>query len=103
MNRGSETGCVSAQYHNVEISIDGMSPAYVFRLRDISSIGMAVLVREDSGLLSQIEVGQTVTIKYNPAERSNSSEYFETEIRHISKVTEDQYKGHVIMGLSVTA
>ncbi len=100
-NRRSETRRFVDQYHNAEISIDGMAPAYVFRLRDISSTGIGILVKEGSELLNQIETGQTMNIKYSPPLQSDSPAYYETEIKHIAKDPEDRFKGHFIIGLSV--
>jgi len=87
-------------YHSVEISVDGMAPFYVFKLRDISPSGMGILVRENSDLLNQIEPGQVVSTRYNPARSSSSPAILGTVIRHISKDTDPPYKGHVLVGLS---
>lgn len=78
-----------------------MAPAYVFKLRDISSTGMGVLVREDSDLLNQIEIGEVLYMKYNPSQRSDPSECLETEIKHITTDAAGSFKGHALVGLSI--
>jgi len=89
------------QYDNVEISIGGMAPTYVFKLRDISPIGMGVLVKEGSDLLNQIEMGQIVNMRYNLAQRTDLSRCYETVIDQITKDSQGRFKGHLIVGLSV--
>ena len=100
-NRRSETRRLVDRYHNVEILIDGMAPAYVFKLRDISSTGMGVLVKEGSDLLNHIKIGEVLDVKYNPSQRSDSSEYFKTKIRHITIDAADSFRGHATIGLSI--
>jgi len=95
-----EMGSVN-QYDNVEISIDGMAPTYIFKLRDISPIGMGVLVKEDSDLLNQIEMGQIVNMRYNLAQQTDLSKCFETVIKQITTDAQGRFKGHLIVGLSV--
>jgi c-di-GMP-binding flagellar brake protein YcgR len=77
------------------------SSAYLFRLRDISQTGMGVLVKEDSDLLNQIRIGDAIDVKYNPVGRSDSPQFFKTEIRHISKAADGPYKGSTLLGLSI--
>ncbi len=89
------------QYHNVEISVNGMAPVYVFKLRELSSTGMGVLVKEDSDLLNQIETGQTVDMKYSSEERTHRPQYLKTEIQHIAKDAQGRFDGHFILGLSI--
>lgn len=89
------------QYDNVEISANCMVPTYVFKLRDISPVGMGVLVKEDSDLLNQIEMGQILNMRYNLAQRADSSACFETLIEQITKDAQGRFKGHLIVGLSV--
>jgi len=89
------------RYDNVEISINGMVPTYVFKLRDISPIGMGVLVKEDSDLLNQIKMGQIVNTRYTLAQRTDLSKCSETVIDQITKDTQGRFKGHFIVGLSV--
>jgi len=88
-------------YHSVEMSIDGMAPFYVFKLRDISPSGMGILVKENSDLLKQIKPGQIVSVRYNPAHPSWSPEVLETAIQHITKDADIRYRGHVLIGLSI--
>ena len=101
MNRRAEIRKMVSQYHNIEISINGMPPAYMFRLRNIMSTGLGVLVRSDSDLLKQVEIGDVLDVKYNPTEPSEPSEYFKTKIEHITEGIADSPKGHAVMGLSI--
>lgn len=100
-NRRSETRRVADEFHSVEVSISGMAPAYVYKLRDISSMGMSVVVKEGSDLLNLIEIGDILDMKFNPNEASDPVEYFKTEIRHITKDAQGRFRDHFIVGLSV--
>ncbi|MFC1821303.1 hypothetical protein ACFL9T_01250 [Thermodesulfobacteriota bacterium] len=87
-------------YYSVEFSVNGGS-SYQFKIWDIPSMSMCVLVREDSALLSQLEVGHTLKMKYYSYDDICPMEYLATEIRHITKTVEGRFKGHYLIGLEL--
>jgi hypothetical protein len=49
--------------HRVEIKLPRI-PAYQFKVKDLSFEGASVLIREDSGLVPYLEVGQELDVRY---------------------------------------
>ena len=88
------------QYYSVEFSVNG-GASYQFKIWDTPSMSMCVLVREDSALLSQLEVGHTLKMKYYSNNDICPTEYLATEIRHITKTDEGRFKGHYLVGLEL--
>jgi len=86
---------------SVEIDLGRPVPIYQFKLRDLSSNGACVLVKEGSSMLSHIEVGRTLKMKYSSAEARKSIEFLKADIKHITKQDEGRYKGHYLVGLNI--
>ena len=76
-----------------------MDPAYLFKLRDISSNGLCILVKQDSSAFKQLKVGDVVNMEYNPTESSGPSKLLKTQIT--SKNCYDRFKGHSLVELKV--
>ena len=91
----------AAQYHSVEVSIHGLDYLYQFKIRNISSESMNVIVRENSGILNELEVGKRFTMKYYTDDFARSTDSLDTEIIHITRADEGRFKGHYIVGLSI--
>jgi hypothetical protein len=89
------------QYRSVEFSPSSTEPVYQFRIRDISSSGTGILIKEKSAALRHMKVGDILKMKYNPMNLSNSPQYLNTEIIHITKIDEGQYRGNYLVGLHV--
>ncbi len=87
------------QYNSVEFSSDNLSVTHQFRIWNIES--MSILVREDSGLLTQIKVGDILDMKYNCRNSRGSAAYLKTAIRHIIKKDQGRFKGHYLVGLEI--
>jgi len=51
--------------------------------------------------LEKIKVGDVVEMRYYTAEASKPAEYFETEIKHITKDDKGRFKGHYLVGISL--
>ena len=73
------------RYSSVEIAIGNAEPAYMFRIRNIPSSGVGILVKEGSAVLKHLKVGDELNLKYNPLEATDLPEYIKTEIRYITK------------------
>ena len=89
------------QYYSLELSIDGLSAPYQFKIWNMAPTSMCVLVKEDSEVLQLLKVGDTLNVKYYSVESAYTHEYLETTIRHITKDDEGRFKGHYLVGLEI--
>jgi len=89
------------RYHSVEFSLSGSAFVYQFKIWDLSSKGICVLVKEDSDLLNHLNVGDIFNLKYYKNDSSQPIEYLRTEIRHINKDDKGRFKGLYLVGLSI--
>ena len=97
----SEPRRILDQYYSVEFSISSTLPVHQFKVRDVSPSGIGILLNESSAVLDHLEVGNVLEMKYNPSNSSDLPEYLKTEIRHITKIDEGQFKGHYIVGMLI--
>ena len=102
-NNLSENKAVSRHildnYHSVQFSLNDMGPIYLFKLRDISLNGPCILVKEDSSVFKQLEVGDILHMEFKPPELSVPNKLLKTRI--ISKDSHDLLTGHSLVGLSI--
>jgi len=89
------------QYSSVEISNKRISFAYHFKLWNIASTPLCILVKEDSKILPQLKEGDTLNMKYYASDSLCHAEYRETAIRHISKDDDGRFKGHYLVHLEI--
>jgi hypothetical protein len=89
------------RYYSVEFQLKGTGNLYQFKLRDISSKGLGILVNEDSAVLQHLRVGDTLDMKYYPPETSSPAEFLKTHVIHITKKKQKPFKGHFTIGLSI--
>ena len=87
--------------YRVEFSIDGLNIAYQLRIWNKSSNYMCFLVKENSGLLPQLKVGDTLNLRCYYTDSYYPSEYLETAVQHITKKDEGRFKGHYVIGLAI--
>lgn len=99
--RRSEPRSFTDQYHCVEFQIYSIGSFYQFKIWDISSKGMCILVKENSAVMNHIKIDDIIEMKYYPKESSASIEEIKTQIRHITKSEQGRFKGHYLVGLSV--
>ena len=86
-------------YHSVQFSLNDMGPIYLFKLRDISLNRPCILVKEDSSVFKQLEVGDILHMEFNPPELTVPNKLLKTQI--ISKNSHDLFTGHSLVGLSI--
>ncbi len=89
------------QYHSVEFSIRECAYLYQFKIWDMSSKGLCVLVKEDSDLLNHLNVGEILDLKYYTTDPSRPIEHLKTQIKHITKDEQGRFKGLYLVGLSI--
>jgi len=101
-DRRPESRTLLDRYYSVEFQLQETGNVYQFKLRDMSSKGLGILVGKDSAVLKHLKVGDTVDMKYIPPESAGSSESLKTQIAHITKKDEEPFKGHFLIGLLIT-
>ena len=101
-DRRPESRTILDRYYSVEFQLQETGNVYQFKLRDMSSKGLGILVNKDSAVLKHLKVKDTVYMKYIPPELTGSSESLKTQIAHITQKDEDPFKGHFLIGLLIT-
>lgn len=77
-------------------------PIYVFKLKDVSENGTCFVVKEDSNLLRNIQVGQEIDIQISLTEDSSMATIFQrSKIIYISKPEEGRFTGHLLIGVRI--
>ena len=99
--RRYETRTVLDQYYSVEFRLSDIASTYQFKLRDISSKGLGILIPKESEVLKYLKEGDTLDMKYLPPESAGLSESLKTQIVHITQKDQDPFKGHFLKGLSI--
>jgi hypothetical protein len=96
--RKSKSRAILDKFYSVQFSLNS-GPVDLFKLRDISLNGLCILVKGDSSVLKQLEVGDILNMEYSPPESFNSSKSLKTRIT--SKNSHDHFAGHTLVGLSI--
>ncbi len=96
----SEPRSIIDQYYSVEFSVKGTAFVYQFKIWDLSSKGICVLVQENSGVLKHLKTGHILNMKYYAKDSLKRTE-LKTEIKHITKDDTGRFKGHYLVGLSI--
>ncbi len=86
---------------SVEVFVDELNSHYQFKVWGSALTSMFVLVKEDSEVLGQLDVGKTFKMKYYSQEPSMPAKDLETEIKYINKIDEGRFKGHYLTGLQL--
>lgn len=87
--------------YRVEFSVDGSDIGYQFKIWNKSPNYMCFLVKQNSGLLPELKVGDILNLRCYYTDSYFPSEYLETAIQHITKKDEGRFKGHYIVGLEI--
>jgi hypothetical protein len=101
VEKRSEPRTELKKYHSVEFKVQEQGHLYQFKIWNMSTKGMCLLVRDDSDILSDLEVGRVLDMKYYTTDFSRPAESLKTQIKHITKEGEGRFKGHVLVGLLV--
>lgn len=100
LERRSESRDPSDQYYSVQFSKQELEAVYQFKIRNISTKGMCILVREDSDVMNHLRVGDILDMQFHPSDKTNPIEHSKTEIKHITKDDLGRFKGHYLIGLT---
>jgi hypothetical protein len=88
-------------FHSVEFSIDGLDFAYQFKLWNIDSGAMHIIIKEDSALINKIQTGYRFSSKYYSDNETYPVAQLDTEVSRVIKAEDGKFKGHYIVGLSI--
>ena len=102
VDRRPESRTILDRYYSVEFQLQDTGNVYKFKLRDMSSKGLGILVNKDSAVLRHLKVGDSLNMKYIPPESAGASESLKTNIAHITQKDEEPFKGHFLIGLLIT-
>lgn len=98
--RRVESRTTPDKYHSVQFTKQGLDITYQFKIWNISTKGMCILVRQDSPVLSHLKVGDILDMSYYLESGKRPAEDSRTEIIHITKGEPGHYEGHYMVGLS---
>jgi hypothetical protein len=90
------------QFYSVELSAGNFDLARHFKIWNISSTGMCLVVKSDSGLLEHLKVGRVMDMKYYKSDARKPAKSLKTEIKHVTEDNEGQFKGHHLIGLAIS-
>ena len=99
VERKSDAKTILDEYYSVQFFINGKGPGYLFKLRNISSNGHCILVKQDSFVFKALNVGDILDMEYNQPESFGVGTLLKTRIT--SKIPHERYSGHSIVELSV--
>lgn len=101
VEKRSESRTELEKYHSVEFKLADPGACYQFKIWNMSSKGMCLLVREDSDVVKCLNVGDTLDMKYYTSDASSPPESLKTQIKHITKEDEGRFQGHYLVGLFI--
>ena len=99
--RRAETRAAAERYYSVQFTTKGLPSFYQFKLWNISSKGICILVKEGSEVLNHLKVDDTLEMTYYLADTQGKQENLKTQIRHITKNDAGRFQGHFMVGLSL--
>ena len=95
----SETKTILDKYYSVHFFLNGKVPSYLFKLRNNSSNKPYILVKHNSSVFKELNVGDILDMEYNQVESMGNGIFFKTLIA--SKNPHDRYIGYSIVELSI--
>ncbi len=101
MERRSEHRETRDRYHSAELSVNGLNLLYQFKIWNVASGSMCILVKEDSAILPWLKVGDTLNVKYYVTDSPHPPECLQTAIAHITKNDQGRFQGHYFVGLQI--
>ena len=76
--RRSEKRAEAERYYSVQFTAEGLVSLYQFKLWNISTKGMCILVKDDSEVLKHLSVGDTIEMTYYLADSQGAHETLKT-------------------------
>jgi len=101
MNERIEPRITGHENASVEFIPGNGKMFYQFKLRDFSSKGFGIIVKNNSKVLKVLKTGDILDMKYHPERATASPVSHKTQIKHISDPDPGTYKGHMLVGLLI--
>ncbi len=89
------------EYHCIEVQTLKTLFLYQFKIWNISSHGMCLIIKSESGFLNNVDVGEILDAQYYPADLSWPPDILKTKIMHITKANPEKFKDHFLVGLRI--
>ena len=89
------------RYYSVQFSIKQRVPIYQFKLKDISSTGLCIIVKDSSKLLQMINIGDIIEMTFCAADAPEDTLRRKTKLAHITPDNSGKYKDHYLVGFSM--
>jgi hypothetical protein len=99
--RRAQDRTLPERFYSVDFLLKETGNVHQFKLRDMSSQGVGILVREDSEVLQHLKVGQELDMQYNPPKEDGPAEILKTLIQHITPRAPGASDGHFVIGLKI--
>jgi hypothetical protein len=99
-DKRSEPRKAKLRNYRIEIKFVG-KPIYQFRVINVTTKGAGLLIKDDSAFLKMIEVGQIVEADFISPEGTAPSGIYKAEIKHITKLDNQDHQGHRLVGISI--
>lgn len=99
--RRSEERKMAEDYFSVQFHPKGLASVYQFKIRNISSKGLCILIKNDSQVLEHINVGDSLEMTYYRNDSTMNTTVMQTRIKHISKGEPGNFEGHHLIGLAI--
>ena len=100
-DRRTESRRIVDEYYSVEFSLSGIEMTYQFKIWNISTKGLCLVVRPESELLRHLKAGETIQMKFYREIASKPADFINTKIHHITKDDTGKFRGHYLIGLGI--
>ena len=100
-DRRTESRRIVDEYYSVEFSISGIEMTYQFKIWNISTKGLCLVVRPESDILRHLKVGETIQMKFYREIASKPADFINTKICHITKDDTGKFRDHYLIGLGL--
>ena len=90
---------VKNPYYSVEVSLNGLSRQ--FKLRNMPSTFMSILVKEGSDILASLKSGDILNMRYYTLNSNYPSRDLDTKVKDITKNEQGKFKGHYMIALEI--
>ena len=91
----------SKEFYSVEFFVDKLFLLVQFKIWNTQSKPMFVLVKESSEIISHLQVGDVINMRYYSYSSSLLTIELETEIEYIVLDKNQRFRGHYLVGLKI--
>lgn len=95
------SGVGTDDYYSAEFLVNGLEVFHQVKIWEKAPKAVSVLVKENSGILHLLKVGDTLNVKYYSIQSAYLSDWQKTAVRHITWNDQGKLKGHYLVGLEI--